>query len=117
MRTLQLNTNSWDLVADPFGNIALATDAASIAQDVASAIRTFLGECWYDTTLGMPYLQSILGQYPVSSFIKDNVEQAALTVQGVTGVTVAKLALSGRQLTGTVYVTTSTDSTPIEVNF
>lgn len=116
MKTLQLTTN-WDLTTDAFGNIALNTDQGSIAQDVCSAIRTFLGECWYDTTLGLPYFESILGQRPATSFLKNQIEQAALTVPEVTGVSVAKLALNGRQLTGTVITTTSTSTDPIEVTF
>jgi hypothetical protein len=116
MKTLNLSSD-WDLTTDPFGNIALGTPEGSVAQDVASAVRTFLGECWYDTTLGLPYFESILGQRPATAFLKNQIEQAALTVPDVTGVSVAKLAISGRQLTGTVITTTSTSATPIEVTF
>lgn len=54
-----LLTSSWDLTLDGAGNIAVGDSDISIAQDVASACRTFLGECWYDNSLGMPYWQSI----------------------------------------------------------
>jgi len=116
MKTLQLGP-SWDLAVDGFGNVALAGDDASIAQDVAAAIQTFAGECWYDTALGLPYLESIFGQRPTTAFLKHKIEQAALTIQGVTGVTIAKLALDGRNLTGVVYATTSTSTVPLEVSF
>lgn len=116
MQTVQLD-GSWDLAVNGFGDIALADSDASIAQDVAAAVQTFAGECWYDTTLGLPYLSSILGQRPATSFLKSKIEKAALTIQGVTGVTVAALALDGRRLTGTIYATTSTSTAPIEVKF
>ncbi len=109
-------TTAWDLYVDGNGNLASLSDVqASTAQDVASAIRTYLGECWYDTTLGMPYLQSILGQRPTSAFLKTQIRNAALTVPGVTAVNVVSLQLVNRQLTGQVLVTTSTGSAPIRV--
>jgi len=62
MDTLLLNPTTWDLMLDSNNNIALASNPYAIAQDVASAIRTFQGEVYYDTTLGLPYLTQILGQ-------------------------------------------------------
>jgi hypothetical protein len=116
MKTLKLNTN-WDLTLDPFGNIQLGDADESIAQDVASAVRTFLGECWYNSLLGLPYFESILGQRPATSFLKNKIQAAALTVPEVTGVSVANLGLASRKLTGTIYVTTAVGATPIEVTF
>ena len=43
MNTLLLDTLRWDLCLDVHGNIAVASDPYSVAQDVASAIRTFSG--------------------------------------------------------------------------
>ena len=115
MNTFALNAG-WDLHVDGNGNLATLTDdQATTAQDVASAIRTYLGECWYDTTLGMPYLQSILGKRPTSAFLKAQIRKAALTVTGVTAVNVVSLQLVNRQLTGLVLVTTSTSTSPLRV--
>lgn len=117
MLTLPLNTATWDLQLDSNGNLNLTTPDLSIAQDVASAIRTFLGECWYDTTLGLPYFQTILGQRPPFSLLKGYIEAAALGIAQVLTASVAQLALTNRRLTGTVYVTSTFNSTPITVNF
>ena len=68
--TLLLDQSAWDLVLDINGNIALAGTPYSYAQDVASAVRTFLGECWYDTSLGLPYWQQILGKLPPAVYIE-----------------------------------------------
>ncbi|WP_211629339.1 hypothetical protein, partial [Paraburkholderia nemoris] len=81
-----------------------ATEPYQIAQDVASAIRTFRGECWYDTTLGLPYWQNILGKLPTVSFIQSEIVRAALTVPNVTAATGTSLAFDNRQLSGTVEV-------------
>lgn len=70
MNTLLLDTSEWDLVIDESGNLSVATGAYALAQDVASACRTFLGEAWYDTTLGIPYTDRILGYLPPASFLE-----------------------------------------------
>ena len=54
MNTLYLDPQSWDLVLDTAGNIALAKDPYAKAQDVASACRLFAGELYDDTEKGIP---------------------------------------------------------------
>lgn len=102
--TLLLDQKAWDLVLDASGNIALAGEPYAIAQDVASAVRTFVGECWYDTTQGLPYWQQILGQYPAASLIKKKIENAALTVPKVAKVKSVLISLDGRGLTGQIQI-------------
>ena len=41
MNTLLLDLTNWDLLVDASGNIAVASDPYSVAQDVASAVRVF----------------------------------------------------------------------------
>jgi hypothetical protein len=60
VKTLLLDRSLWDLTLDINGNIAMASEPYAIAQDVASACRTFLGECYYDTSQGVPYFQGML---------------------------------------------------------
>lgn len=104
MKTLLLDTIAWDLVLDVNGNIALASDPYSLAQDAASAIRTFFGEDWYNTTLGVPYTQ-LLGQAPNIPLMKSKFEAAALTVPGVVKAKCFITSISGRRATGQVQVT------------
>lgn len=77
--------SGWDLTLDAAGNLAVAIGPYAIAQDVASAVRLFLGELWYDTTSGVPYDQ-ILGQRPPLQFLKAQFVAAAMTVPGVASV-------------------------------
>lgn len=108
MNTLYLTPGGWDLTIDASGNIAMATDPYSIAQDVASACRAFLGECWYDTTIGVPYLQQILGIPNVSlSYIKGQLVKAALTVPEVSNAVVVITSFKGRALAGQIQITTT----------
>ena len=111
MRTLLLDRTAWDLCLDANGDIACASEPYQIAQDVASAIRTFRGECWYQTMLGLPYWQNILGALPPASFIQSEIVNAALTVPNVSAATVTALALDNRQLSGQVEVTDTVGNT------
>lgn len=108
MDTLLLDQTTWDLTLDADGNIALASDPYSVAQDVASAIRLFAGELWYNTAKGVPYLARILGRFPPISLMKAEFEKAALTVPGVVGAQCAITALRNRTVTGTVTIEFST---------
>jgi hypothetical protein len=102
--TLLLDQSEWDLVLDVNGNIALAGVPYSIAQDVASITRTFLGECWYDTTQGLPYWQEILGERPPLNYITQQVEQAALTVPNVVEAKANFTKFENRVLEGQIQV-------------
>lgn len=100
--TLLLDQTAWDLVIDSYGNIAMSEPEYSLAQDVASAIRLFLGELWYDTTKGIPYFEDVLGQLPPLSLITGYMEKAALTVPGVVSAKVIITEFLDRELHGQV---------------
>ena len=103
-KTLLLDTDEWDLVLDANGDIALADEPYAIAQDVASAIRTFKTDCWYDQRKGMPYWQQILGHYPPMSLVRAAIVKEVMAEPKVAQVTVRRLGIDGRLLTGDVLV-------------
>lgn len=113
MDTLLVNPTSWDLLVDANGNIAMASDPYSLSQDIASALKTFLGEVYYNTDLGIPYFQSILGYQESASFIGVELENAALSVPGVVAAQLTGLDYVDRQLIGTLK---ATDALGIEHN-
>lgn len=76
-KTIQLDTDTWDLMLDGSGNIAIATDARAVAQDVASACLVFSGECYYDTTLGIPWKEEVLGKKPSPGYIAQKMQDEA----------------------------------------
>lgn len=110
MNTLLLNPSTWDLILDANGNIAMASDPYSLAQDAASRIKTFLGEVWYDTTIGVPY-GTILGQRPPLAYLKQKMIDAAKTVPGVASAQCFISSISGRVVTGQVQIQTTTGQT------
>lgn len=106
--TLLLDQTAWDLVLDASGNIALAGEPYSISQDVSSAVRTFIGECWYGTSQGLPYFQNILGQLPPPSFLRKKITDAAMSVPNVVSVEVVFVTFEGRALTGQIKIIDTT---------
>lgn len=121
MDTLLLDPNTWDLVLDNAGNIALASAlypaapatglAYAQAQDAASAIRLFQGELYYDNAQGVPYWQEILGHLPSLALMKAKFTEAALTVPGVVSAKCFIATLSSREVTGQVQITNSAGQT------
>ena len=104
-KTLLLDRSAWDLVLDSAGNIALAAPPYALVQDVASAERTFLGECWYNTTLGIDYFGQILGQLPPSSLLTSLQSKEALTVPGVVTAQSIITSFDARSVAGQVQFT------------
>lgn len=100
--TLLLDRDTWDVCLTAGGNIAVATEPYSLVQSVSSACRLFLGDCYYDTTLGIPYFEQVLGEYQPVQVVKGFLVQAALTVPGVTSATAVLSGLSDRVLRGQV---------------
>jgi hypothetical protein len=100
--TLLLDRTEWDLVLDAQGNIAMASTPYALAQDVASAIKLFIGECYYDVTRGIPYWQNILGQFPTLTMVEDYMVKAALTVPGVVTARCIIGTFNDRVIEGTV---------------
>lgn len=118
-QSLPLNLQTWDIELDAYGNMSLEAEPASIAQDVACAIRTFQGECRYDQTLGMPYFQSILGKLPAGSFVVAAIQQQAFTIPLVDKCTVPRLFLdkTTRKLSGLAVITTTGSTSNSVVGF
>ncbi len=108
MQTLLLDQLAWDLAVDLSGNIAVASDPYSKAQDAASEVRLFQGEAYYDTTRGVPYWASILGKNPPLSLMKSKFNSAALRVPGVTRARSFIAATSGRVVSGQVQISDKT---------
>jgi hypothetical protein len=107
MNTLLLDVGLWDLTLDAFGNIALAAEPYALAQDVASACRTVLGEVYYDTTLGVDYFGKIFGLTPPTAVFQEMFVAAALTVPDVVSATciIESYSAQTREATGQVLFT------------
>lgn len=100
--TLLLTVDQWDLCLDAAGNIAMASPPYALAQDVASALRLFIGELWYDDSQGVPYFDQVLGHTPPLNLFRQLMVQAALTVPGVVSAVCTLVSFENRTVTGQV---------------
>lgn len=108
MNTFYLDPSAWDLTSDTSGNIALASDPYALAQDAASNIKTFSGEVFYDTSLGIPYFSEVLGYVPNVPLMKALFIAAAELVPEVTSATVYVTGFNGRVFTGQIQISSAT---------
>lgn len=113
MNTLLLDQDQWDLVIDASGNIAMAQPPYALAQDVASAVRTFLGEVYYDTTQGIPYFEDVLGKLPPAALLTQLISNQALTVPGVVTAQTVITAFNAREVSGSISFTDESGETTI----
>lgn len=111
MASLQLDA-SGDLMLDASGNVAVAPTALGLAQDAASAIKLFLGEYIFDTTLGVPWLEQVLALSPPLALLKQLLVDAALSVNETAPapaiasaqVFISEFSTSTRTVTGQVQI-------------
>ena len=98
MKTLFLRPDSWDLMLDTDGNIAVANSTYQQAQDIASACRTIKQDMYFNQQDGIPYLTDILGKgkYPLALYRK-YLQDAALSVPGVVSAQ-AELSMSDNRV-------------------
>ena len=105
MNSLALS-DKWDLSLTVGGNIAVVSGSARVAQDVASYERVFLGEGWYDTQAGIPYLLRELAALPPAELVIERARRRGLQVPGAAGIDVKLIEFDHRVLRGEIFVTT-----------
>lgn len=96
-----------DLYLDPdTGDMAGVSGVEGIASDLRSRLQTFLGEYTWNTAIGLPWLQEILGERPPRSRIEELVRGEALKTPGVVSIDDFTAVGSGRTLAVTFRATT-----------
>lgn len=109
--TLLLDRSGWDLCIDALGNIALASDPYATLQNAASAVRVFSGEAYYDTTIGIPFLDAVFnGSMPVA-VLRETMAREAKAVPGVTAASIAIASITARAVVGQLQVTLADGTT------
>jgi hypothetical protein len=107
-----LDTAVWDLLVDANGNMAVASEPYSLAQDAASAIQTYLGEYYWDITVGVPWLTQILGQSPSLALLKAQLAETAVGANpDIASATVFISSFNNRVVTGQVQIVSAAGQT------
>lgn len=101
-RSLLLDTSTWDLCLDALGNIAVADDPYATAQNVDCMLRTWQGENYYNTTLGVAYKDQVFSGAPSLAMLKGLLVAAALQVDNVVSAQAFLTLDKKRQLGGQV---------------
>ncbi|CAI3941463.1 unnamed protein product [Commensalibacter communis] len=102
-----LLTEDWDLLDDGNGSIALTpSQEYSVAQTVATEIKLFEGEGWYDQSQGTPHFALILGVNPNYPLIRQVLLWRATGVDGVRNADMDMYIDQNRTLRGDIFVTT-----------
>jgi hypothetical protein len=68
------------------GDLVLVRGIEAIKQDITISLRTHLGECFLDTSVGVPWLDRILGRGHSKDDIRGVLRRALLKVAGVVSV-------------------------------
>jgi hypothetical protein len=111
---LFLDPAIWDITLDQANNIAVAPEPYALAQDAASAIQTYLGEVYWNTAIGVPYLQQVFGYAPPTALVKQYLVQAALAASpdiATAQVFLSALDPATRVLSGQVQIVSTTAAT------
>jgi hypothetical protein len=95
-----------DLYLDENGDLAGVSGVDGIASDLRSRLQTFLGEYTWNTAIGLPWLQEILGERPPRSRIEELVRTEALKTPGVISIDDFTATGSGRTLAVTFRAST-----------
>lgn len=107
-------TADWDLDLDDQGNLRTVGDATALdvqtgpgmrlAQDVATRLRAWRGEVWFDTTQGIDYPR-YLGRAPsVIQLRADYQSEALLVPLCQTALADLDLTRATREVGGTIYL-------------
>lgn len=112
-----LLTDQWDITLDDSGNIGSTANPYAVAQDVACACSTFMGEAWYDTTLGIPYYERIVGHWPGTQLINTKMQSEALRLPYVQSAFCTTIVGKADRKASGVMTITDTNNVQTTINF
>lgn len=99
-------TDNWDIALNDNGGLSTAEDAYAVAQNVASAVRLFTNDAYFDTDAGIPHFEVTFKRNPDVSIIRSRIKTAAEAVAGVRSARVELRQVSSAcVLQGTIFLT------------
>lgn len=102
--SLYLDPDTWDIELNSSNNLSMVGNPYACAQDVATACSTFRGECIYQTGIGVPYNEQILGHNPGTGSIQTWLENEALRLPYIADVSATIVTGEARAATGVILV-------------
>ena len=80
------------------GDMELVTGNDAVRQHLLIRLRTFLGEWFLDTRVGIPYFDEILRKNPDSALVRSIFRQAILTTPGIDDVPALTVSIDSNRL-------------------
>jgi hypothetical protein len=114
MADWKLDTTTGDLELDSNNDLILVTGVDAIAQDVTVRLKTFLGEWYLDTRVGMPYFEQLLGKKPRLGAVRSLFLEAIQQTPGIQTVNDLQVAFDGAARLLTVSFRADTTDGPLE---
>jgi len=97
-RDLAVDTDG-DIYIDPdTGDLVGVSGIDAVASDLRARLETFLGEYQWDTEIGVPYLQEILGEKPARGRVEEIFRGQILETPGISEVVELTVSGAGREL-------------------
>lgn len=97
------------------GDLVLVSGRDAVRQHLAIRLRTFLGECFLDTRVGMPYFQQILVKDPNVSAVRALYRKAIMTTPGVTDLKALEVTVDWSTRTASVAFAVETTDGDLEL--
>lgn len=92
-----------DIYLDPdTGDIAGVVGLDAVASDLQARLETFLGEYQWDTEIGVPYRQEILGEKPTRARLEEIFRAQCIGCPGIAEVVELTVGSAARELSITM---------------
>ena len=105
-RDLAVDTDGDIYIEDDTGDLAGVSGVDAVISDLRARLETFLGEYQWDTEIGVPYRQEILGQKPSRGRLEEIFRAQCLDTPGIVDVLELTVVRSERTVTITFRATT-----------
>lgn len=118
IRTLSLS-DKWDLELTDTGKIAVKSNAAATAQNVANECRRFRNDSYFNHDIGIPYFVTSLGRASDNAVLRAYVRQAVLRVEDIAeieNIELTEFDKETRILNGTIQIITISGGTLDDVS-
>lgn len=98
-------TRNYDMYLDSSGHIAMVSGLAAVVQNCRSALSVRLGECFLNTTRGMPFDSAVFGFYNPAQFEAAG-RALLMQISGVTSVKAFTMVRKGAVVRYTATIST-----------
>lgn len=100
MQERRLNSENDIYLDESTGQVArCVTPFQSVSQAIRTRLQTFRGECFTNTSWGVPWFQDVLGRETLATdYAQEELREIIATVPGVRAVEAVRVTIDGRNI-------------------